>query len=112
MFSKQAFIRADDQYVSGPKWLSAQFDSRTALYYPSDYPLPSLNQLNLRLGVTIGLWEVDAFVNNLANAHPVTTYGFTPPGFSGLGNARFNSLQTRLGAQRPRTMGLTFIFRK
>lgn len=105
-FTHQGFIRADDQFTSAPKWLSAQFDPNTTLYDPRNFLLPSLNQLNLRTGLMLGIWEVDAFVNNLLDSHSMTTYGLTVPGYvpeTGLISA---------AAQRPRTMGLTFIFRK
>ncbi len=106
-FAHEAFFRADDQYISGPKWLGPQFDPRTTLYDPYNYALASLNQLNLRTGVTVGRWEIDAFVNNLSDAHPITTYASTVPADIDR-NSRLEWVNTIV----PRTMGLTFIFHK
>jgi hypothetical protein len=107
-FMHQAFFRADDQFISAPNRLSNQYDANTTLYDPRNHPLPSFNQLNVRTGVTIGLWEVDAFCNNLLDSHAETTYGLT--GYGNVVNASTGLVSA--GAQRPRTMGLTFIFRK
>jgi outer membrane receptor protein involved in Fe transport len=105
-FSHQAFARADNQFISAPNRLSNQYDPNTTLYDPRNFTVPSYNQLNLRTGVTVGLWEIDAFVNNLLDGHSITTYGLTVPG-----PALATGLSS-VGSQRPRTMGLTFIFRK
>jgi iron complex outermembrane recepter protein len=106
-FAHEAFFRADDQYISGPKWLGPQFDPRTTLYDSYNYPLASLNQINLRTGVTVGLWEIDAFVNNLSDAHPITTYSFTVPADVDRDN-RLEWVNTIV----PRTMGVTVLFHK
>lgn len=107
-FMHQGFARADDQFISAPNRISNQFDPRTTLYDPRNFLLPSFNQLNVRTGVTLGLWEVDAFCNNLLDSHAITTYGLT--GYGNVVNASTGLVSA--GAQRPRTMGLTFIFRK
>ncbi len=105
-FMHQGFFRADDQFISAPNRLSNQYDPNTTLYDPRNSPLPSFNQLNLRTGVTLGLWEIDAFCNNLLDSHAITTYGLT--GYGNVVNAATGLVSA--GAQRPRTMGLTFIF--
>lgn len=103
----EAFFRADDEYISAPNWLGPQFDPRTTLYDPDNFTLPAINQVNLRTGVTVGLWEIDAFVNNLGDVHPITTYAFTVPAVV----ANTSRLEYVNGLV-PRTMGLTFIFHK
>lgn len=104
-FEHPVFLRADDQYVSSPRWLGPQYDPRTTLYDPANFVLPPQNQVNLRSGVMLGPVEIDAFVNNLTDAHPIITYSFTVP--NAVGSSRLETADTL----RPRTMGLTFIFR-
>ena len=105
-FAHDMFVRADDQFVSAEKWIGPQMDPGTSLYDPANFLLPSTNELNLRAGVTVGVWQIEAFVNNLADAHPLINYGFSS--LNTVGPSRLETTDVGL----PRTMGLTFIFRK
>jgi len=105
-FDHKFFFRADDQYTSRPKWNGTEEDPRTSLYDPDNFLLPSENEVNLRSGVTVGSWEIDGFVNNLTDAHPITFYNWT------LNPGNGTSRLERTDTLRPRTMGLTFIFRQ
>jgi iron complex outermembrane recepter protein len=105
-FDHKAFFRADDQYTSRPKWNGTEEDSRTSLYDPDNFLLPSENEVNLRTGMTFGSFEIDAFVNNLTDSHPITYYNWT------LNPGNGTSRLERADTLRPRTMGITFIFRK
>jgi outer membrane receptor protein involved in Fe transport len=105
-FSKDSFVRADYEHSGAPKWLSASQDEATAQFSETNYPLPATNFMTLRGGVTLGEWQVAAFVDNLADTHVVTNYDFT----ISAGDA-FNTTQ-RNYTFRPRTYGLSFTYRK
>jgi iron complex outermembrane recepter protein len=105
-FSKDSYVRLDYEHSGAPKWLSASQDSVTAQFSETNYPLPATNFVTLRGGVTLGEWQVAAFVDNLADTHVVTNYDFTiSPGDA------FNTTQ-RNYTYRPRTFGMTFTYHK
>jgi iron complex outermembrane recepter protein len=64
-------------------------------------PNQAYGQLNLRLGVTRGGLDISAFVNNVTNADPIL----------GLTHASVTDTLFSATAIRPRTMGLTGLFR-
>jgi len=106
MFAKDSFIRVDDEYESRPKWAWAGQDPTTLQYDPANYVLPSTNFASARAGMNLGAWQVEAFVDNLTDSHTVTNYEWSinsqVPGTSRL---------ERDFTFRPRTIGLTFIYR-
>jgi outer membrane receptor protein involved in Fe transport len=101
----ESFIRGDDEYESHSKWPSPSQDSSTLQYDSANYQLPSTNFASLRAGTTLGGWQVEAFVDNLTDTHVVTNYEWSID--SGQGISR---LEREFGF-RPRTFGLTFIYR-
>ncbi len=105
-FSKDSFVRLDYEHSSAPKWLSASQDAVTAQFSETNYALPATDFMTLRGGVTLGEWQVAAFVDNLTDTHPVTNYDFT----ISAGDA-FDTTQ-RNYTFRPRTFGFTFTYRK
>ena len=79
---------------------------------PANYPLPATNFVTLRSGVTVGAWQVAAFIDNLTDTHVVTNYDFSiVAGDPADPVAAANTVQ-RNYTYRPRTFGLTFTFRK
>jgi outer membrane receptor protein involved in Fe transport len=104
-FGERGFARIDDQY-QGRQAASSGVNPDTSAYDPANFRLPAINQLNLRAGITRDLWELDAFVNNVADTHPTLYYAYTIN--PGNGTSRLESLDS----SRPRTFGLTFILRR
>jgi outer membrane receptor protein involved in Fe transport len=101
-----SFVRIDDEFSGRDKWPSPQQDLSTLQGDPINYVLPSTNFASLRAGSTFGGWQVQGFIDNLFDAHPVTNYEFSidsqVPGTTRL---------ERDFTFRPRTFGLTFIYR-
>ncbi|MGH8252521.1 MAG: TonB-dependent receptor [Steroidobacteraceae bacterium] len=103
---RDSFVRLDYEHSGSPKWLSASQDSNTAQFSETAYPLPATDFMTLRGGVTLGEWQVAAFIDNLTDTHPVTNYDFT----ISAGDA-FDTTQ-RNYTFRPRTFGFTFTYRR
>jgi outer membrane receptor protein involved in Fe transport len=101
----ESFARVDYEYEGRPKWPGAIQDSGTLQYDAANYTLAATNFVTLRFGTTFGAWQVSAFVDNLTDTHTITNYNFTID--SGTGASRLE----RDFTFRPRTMGLTFIYR-
>ncbi len=105
LLDHDSFMRVDDEYQSRPKWAGPGQDAATLQYDPANYFLSSTNFASVRTGTTFGGWQVSAFVDNLLDSHPVTNYNWSiDPGNGG-------SRLQRDFTFRPRTMGLTFIYR-
>jgi outer membrane receptor protein involved in Fe transport len=106
VLTRDAFIRVDDEYESRPKWAGATQDPTSLQYDAADYFLPSTNFASARGGMSFGNWKVEAFVDNLTDTHTVTNYEWSidsqVPGVSRL---------ERDFTFRPRTFGLTFVYR-
>ncbi len=106
-FSKESFLRLDYEHSGAPKWSGANQDAVTSQYDQANYPLPATDFVTLRGGVALGEWSVAAFIDNLADSHPVTNYDFTINSATG----PFDRVQ-RNYTYRPRTFGFTFTYRK
>jgi len=105
LFTRESFVRVDDEYQGRPKWASAGQDATTLQYDPANYTLSSTNFASARAGMTFGGWQVAAFVDNLTDSHTVTNYNWTID--PGDGTSRLE----RQFTFRPRTIGLTFTYR-
>ncbi len=105
-YNKDSFVRLDFEHSGAPKWLSASQDLVTAQFSDTNYALPATNFMTLRGGVTLGEWQVAAFVENLTDTHVVTNYDFTISA-----GDPFDTTQ-RNYTFRPRTIGLTFTYRR
>jgi iron complex outermembrane recepter protein len=112
-FAHQAFVRADAEYQARAKWATPAQDSRTLQFDPANFVLPGTTFTSLRGGVDLGGWSVSAFIDNLTNAHPITDYDWTicPPFAASCAPAGGARLE-RAFTFRPRTFGLTAIFRQ
>jgi outer membrane receptor protein involved in Fe transport len=101
----ESFARIDYEYESRPKWPGAIQDPNTLQYDSANYTLAATNFVTLRFGTTFGAWQVSAFVDNLTDSHTITNYNFTID--PGTGASRLE----RDFTFRPRTMGVTLIYR-
>ena len=114
LFGHGSFVRLDDEYQGRSSWLTPQQDSNTQQYDPASYTLGSTNLMSMRAGMRFGEWRIEAFVDNLTDTHPVTAYDWSiDPGVCATPTPQCERA-TRLQTQwsfRPRTMGLTAIFR-
>jgi iron complex outermembrane recepter protein len=111
MFTRDSYIRFDDEYEARPKWPVASQDGdpvnggRTLQYDPANYTLSSTNFASARAGMTFGGWQASLFCDNLFDTHTVTAYEWSID--PGDGNSRLQ----RQFTFRPRTVGLTVAYR-
>jgi iron complex outermembrane recepter protein len=106
MFTRDSFVRVDDEFEGRPKWAGAGQDANTLQYDPANYTLSSTNFASARAGVDFGAWQLEAFCDNLTDTHTITNYEWSID--SGVpGTSRLQ----RDFTYRPRTIGLTFIYR-
>jgi iron complex outermembrane receptor protein len=106
MFTRDSFVRVDDEYEGRPKWASPGQDPNTLQYDSANYTLSSTNFASARGGVSFGEWQLEAFVDNLTDTHTVTNYEWSiDPQVAG------TSRLQREFTFRPRTIGLTFLYR-
>ena len=101
-----SFVRVDYEYEGRAKWASAAQDPGTLQFDPNNYVLAGTTFASLRAGMQFGPWSVAAFCDNLANTHALTDYNWSIN--PGDGNSRLE----RQYAVRPRTIGVTLIFRQ
>ena len=100
-----SFVRIDDEYQSRPKWRGPSQDANTLQYDPAYYILSPTNFASARTGVAFGAMQISLFCDNLLDTHTVTNYEWSIN--PGDGNSRLE----RQFTFRPRTVGLTFIYR-
>jgi outer membrane receptor protein involved in Fe transport len=105
-FSRDAFVRVDDEYQGRAKWPGASQDPNTQQYDAANYTLSSTSFASLRAGVNLGTWNIAAFVDNLTDTHTITGYNFSIDS-QVAGTSRLQ----RDFTYRPRTMGFTFTYR-
>ncbi|MEI8297222.1 MAG: TonB-dependent receptor [Pseudomonadota bacterium] len=112
-FGHESYVRGDYQYQGKGKWLAPGQDPTTAQFDDANYMLPATNFVTARWGMTFGDWQVAAFVDNLFDSRTATNYNYSiNPGTAPEG---VNSSTTRLERNwtfRPRTVGLTFTYRR
>ena len=106
ILTHDSFVRVDDEYQSRPKWAGAGQDANTLQYDAANYFLPATNFASARGGTKFGDWQIEAFCDNLLDSHTVTNYEWSID--SGVpGTSRLQRDYTF----RPRTVGVTFIYR-
>lgn len=101
-----SFVRVDYEYEGRARWSSAGQDPGTLQYDPANYVLPGTSFASARAGMQFGPWSIAAFCDNLANTHALTDFNWTIN--PGDGSSRLQ----RQYAFRPRTIGITAIFRE
>jgi len=123
-FAHESFIRVDAEYSGRAKWPTPGTDgtptdlggkANTLQYDTGNFVLPGTVFTSMRAGMELGQWQVSAFVDNLANLHPVIDYNNTICPNDVTTTACNQSSGSRLLREytwRPRTIGMTFIFRK
>ncbi|GAC1693603.1 MAG: TonB-dependent receptor [Steroidobacteraceae bacterium] len=106
-FSHESFVRLDGEYQARAKWTTAGQDPGTSQFDSANFVLPGTTFVSARGGAQFGAWSLAAFVDNLTNTHALTDYNTTiNPLVAGV---------TRLQRDftfRPRTIGVTAIFRQ
>jgi iron complex outermembrane recepter protein len=106
LFERESFVRVDDEYQGRPKWSGASQDPGTLQFDSANYTLSSTNFASARGGMNFGALQVEGFVDNLTDSHTITNYNWTiDPSVPG------TSRLQRQYTFRPRTVGLTFIYR-
>ncbi len=123
-FARPTFVRIDSEYKSRAKWVTPGLDgsptdlggkANTLQYDAGNFVLPGTVFTSMRAGMEFGAWQVSAFVDNLANLHPVVDYNNTICPSDVTTSACSQSGGERLLREytwRPRTYGLTFILKK
>jgi outer membrane receptor protein involved in Fe transport len=107
LFAHDTFLRFDGTYEAHAKWPTAGLDPNTSQYQTVNYVLPSTTFVSLRGGMQLGAVSLQAFVDNLTDSHKVTDYNWTiNPLVQGV------SQLERDYTFRPRTIGITAIFRQ
>jgi outer membrane receptor protein involved in Fe transport len=106
LLQHESFVRVDYEYQGRAKWSSAGQDPNTLQFDPANYVLPGTSFTSLRAGMQFGQWSVAAFCDNLTNTHALTDFNWSIN--PGDGNSRLE----RQYSFRPRTIGVTLIFRQ
>ena len=103
---RESFVRLDYEYQGKPKWRSSLQDPSSLQYDSSNFSLGATNFASLRAGMTFGAWQIAGFVDNLTDTHTLTNYNFSINPKTG------DSRLRRDFTFRPRTIGVTFTYRK
>ncbi len=106
LFQHESFLRVDYTYEGRAKWLTAAQDPNTLQYDPNNYVLPGTTFTTLRGGMQFGSVSLSAFCDNLTNSHAITAYNWSIN--PGDGSSRLERQYTF----RPRTIGITAIYRR
>jgi len=112
VFAHQSFFRADYEYEARARWLTAAQDPNTLQYDPANYTLPGTSFTSLRAGTNFGGWSLSAFVDNLTDTHALTDYNWTICPIPGSCAPSAGLRLERDYSFRPRTIGITAIFRQ
>jgi len=109
-YEHQAYARADYEYASQNNALTAAEDPRTVQYDPYLVTPSSHKFFSLRSGLRIGDWNVSAFIDNVLDSRTILTTLHTNPDAAGP-QPPASPLFTQV-AYRPRTFGITAVFRR
>jgi outer membrane receptor protein involved in Fe transport len=117
-FAHESFVRVDYQYQAGDKWLHAARDPRTSSYDnkvhtdPSfTLPIGSTRFASLRAGTNIADWAVSLFVDNLTDTHTITNFNHQSNSYDPTMGALLATPLYRNISYRPRTFGITAVYR-
>jgi outer membrane receptor protein involved in Fe transport len=106
VLAHESFIRVDSEYQGRAKWPGAGQDPGTLQYDPANYVLAGRTFTSMRAGMQFGPWSLAAFCDNLTNSHALTDFNWSIN--PGDGSSRLERAYTF----RPRTIGITAIFRQ
>jgi iron complex outermembrane recepter protein len=119
VLSRDTFLRVDGEYEARAKWPTAGLDPNSSQFDPASFVLPSTVFVSMRGGMQFGPWSLQGFVDNLTNTHDLTAYNYTicsnpgaGPGVACYPNTPGASRLQRAFTFRPRTFGITVIFRQ
>ncbi|MBV8909306.1 MAG: TonB-dependent receptor, partial [Gammaproteobacteria bacterium] len=107
LLEHESFVRMDAEFEGRAKWLTASQDANSSQFDAANFVLAGTHFFSARAGTSFNARQVSAFVDNLTNTHALTDFNTTinplVPGVSRL--QRFYTF-------RPRTIGITVIFRQ
>jgi outer membrane receptor protein involved in Fe transport len=106
ILTHDSFVRVDYEYQGRAKWASAGQDPNTLQFDSANYMLAGTGFASVRAGMQFGQWSLAAFCDNLTNTHALTDFNWTIN--PGDGSSRLQREYTF----RPRTIGITAIFRQ
>jgi iron complex outermembrane recepter protein len=117
--SHDTFVRADAEYQGRAKWVTPSEDPGSSQYDPANFVLPATTFVSMRGGLQFSGWSLQGFVDNLTNTHALTDYNYTicsnpgaGPGVACVPTTPGASRLERAYTFRPRTFGITAIFRQ
>ena len=111
-FAHESYVRGDWEYLAGDKWLHAAQDPNTASYDPTSLPTERESFASLRAGTKWGDFGVSLFVDNLMDSHTILNYNHQTNTYGGADGATLlASPAYRYISYRPRTFGITVVFR-
>ncbi len=106
-FTHESYVRFDGEYQARAKWATAGQDPGTSQFDSANFVLPGTTFVSMRGGAQFGPWSLAAFVDNLTNTHALTDYNTSiDPLVAGVSRLQ------RGFTFRPRTIGITAIFRQ
>ncbi len=110
-FEHESFVRGDWEYIAGDKWAHPSQDPNTASYDPTSLPTERQSFASLRAGTKLGDWAVSLFMDNVFDSHTILNYNHQTNSYSDAGEL-LASPAYRYISYRPRTIGITAIFRR
>src|SRR3984957_3768656 len=111
-FAHESYVRGDWEYLAGDKWLHAAQDPNTSSYDPTGLPTARESFASLRAGTKLGDLGVSLFVDNLTDSHTILNYNHQTNSYGGAdGSTLLASPAYRYVSYRPRTFGITLVFR-
>jgi len=111
-FAHESYVRGDWEYLAGDKWLHAAQDPNTSSYDPTGLPTERESFASLRAGTKLGNFGVSLFVDNLTDSHTILNYNHQTNSYGGPdGTTLLASPAYRYISYRPRTFGITVVFR-
>jgi iron complex outermembrane recepter protein len=111
-FEHESYLRGDWEYLAGDKWLHAAQDPATSSYDPTSLPTERESFASLRAGTKLGDFGVSLFVDNLLDSHTILNYNHQTNTYGGAdGTTLLASPAYRYISYRPRTIGITVVFR-
>jgi iron complex outermembrane receptor protein len=107
VFTHESFVRLDAEYEGRAKWTTASQDSGSSQFDAANFVLDATTFASVRGGMQFGAWSLAAFVDNVTDTHRLTDFNTTiNPLVPGVTRVQ------RDFAFRPRTFGVTMIFRQ
>jgi len=110
-FEHESFVRADWEYIAGDKWEHVAQDPATSSYDPSSLPTERESFASLRAGTKFGDWGISLFMDNVFDSHTILNYNHQTPSYADDGVTLLASQAYRYISYRPRTIGITAVFR-